>query len=112
MSALEQVHQRIEEDFGQHLEPTRALVRQPSISTEGTGMAEMAYLDRGELPEAYHHTPDFLEYGFGGQLSLFPEAYTIFLNPILGKILGRVEFRIGDQSLTSKMVDLIRERWR
>lgn len=52
MSALERVHQHIEENFGQHLERTKALVRQPSISADGTGMAETARMVADLIREA------------------------------------------------------------
>jgi acetylornithine deacetylase/succinyl-diaminopimelate desuccinylase-like protein len=52
MSTLNQVHQQIEEDFDQHLERTRALVRQPSISADGTGMAETAQMVADLIREA------------------------------------------------------------
>jgi acetylornithine deacetylase/succinyl-diaminopimelate desuccinylase-like protein len=52
MSALEQVYQRIEDDSGRHLERTRALVRQPSISADGTGMAETAKMVADLIREA------------------------------------------------------------
>ncbi len=43
------VQQHIEEHWPAHLEATRAFVRQPSISADGTGMAEMAALVRDRI---------------------------------------------------------------
>lgn len=40
--SLEQVHQYIEENFPAHLEAIREFVRMPSISIDGTGIAETA----------------------------------------------------------------------
>jgi peptidoglycan pentaglycine glycine transferase (the first glycine) len=69
-----------------------------------------AYLETGELPEEYHHSPDFLKYGFGGQVTLFPEAYSIMLNPAIRMILGNMNLTVGDQSMSSKIVDWLRKR--
>ena len=46
---IERVQQHIEEHWPAHLEATRAFVRQPSISADGTGMAEMAALVRDKI---------------------------------------------------------------
>jgi acetylornithine deacetylase/succinyl-diaminopimelate desuccinylase-like protein len=42
--SLERVYAHIDAHFDEHLEATRAFVRQPSISADGTGMVEMAAL--------------------------------------------------------------------
>ena len=60
MTALERVQQHIEENFGQHLERTKALVMQPSISADGTGMAETANMVADLIREA------------GGQAEIVP----------------------------------------
>jgi acetylornithine deacetylase/succinyl-diaminopimelate desuccinylase-like protein len=52
MPALDQIHRHIEENFEQHLERTKAFVRQPSISADGTGMAEMAEMVAAHIREA------------------------------------------------------------
>lgn len=49
MSASARVQAYIEEHWPEHLEATRAFVRQPSISADGTGMAEMAALVREKI---------------------------------------------------------------
>jgi acetylornithine deacetylase/succinyl-diaminopimelate desuccinylase-like protein len=46
---LERVHDYIEEHWPGHLEQTIAFVRQPSISADGTGMAEMAAIIRDRI---------------------------------------------------------------
>jgi acetylornithine deacetylase/succinyl-diaminopimelate desuccinylase-like protein len=60
MSVVERVHRDIEGDFEGHLERTKAFVRQPSISADGTGMAEMAALVAEEIRKA------------GGQAEIVP----------------------------------------
>ena len=52
MSALDRIHRHLDENFDRHLERTRAFVRQPSISADGSGMAEMAQLVAGQIREA------------------------------------------------------------
>jgi len=52
MSALDRIHRHLDENFDRHLERTRAFVRQPSISADGSGMAEMAQLVAGQVREA------------------------------------------------------------
>ncbi len=52
MSALEKVHGHIEGHFDEHLERVKDFVRQPSISADGTGMAEMAELVAAQIREA------------------------------------------------------------
>ncbi len=46
---VERVHRYLDEHWPAHLEVTRAFVRQPSISADGTGMAEMAALVRDKI---------------------------------------------------------------
>jgi acetylornithine deacetylase/succinyl-diaminopimelate desuccinylase-like protein len=60
MSALEQIHHHIDEHFDEHLERVKAFVRQPSISADGTGMAETAAMVAGLIREA------------GGQAEIVP----------------------------------------
>ncbi|NOZ27076.1 MAG: M20/M25/M40 family metallo-hydrolase [Chloroflexi bacterium] len=60
MSVLERIHQHIDEHFDEHLERVRRLVRQPSISADGTGMAETAALVADLIREA------------GGQAEIVP----------------------------------------
>ena len=52
MSALKRIYQHIEEHFDEHLERTKTLVRQPSISADGTGMAETAEMVADLIREA------------------------------------------------------------
>jgi len=52
MSALNRINRHLDENFDRHLERTRAFVRQPSISADGSGMAEMAQLVAGQIREA------------------------------------------------------------
>ncbi|GAB4564631.1 MAG: M20/M25/M40 family metallo-hydrolase [Anaerolineae bacterium] len=52
MTALERIHQHIDEHADAHLDRTRALVRQPSISADGTGMAETAQMIADLISEA------------------------------------------------------------
>lgn len=52
MSTLERIYKRLEQDEEEHLERTKAFVRQPSISADGTGMAEMAELVAEHIREA------------------------------------------------------------
>jgi len=52
VSALEKVHGHIEGHFDEHLERVKAFVRQPSISADGEGMAEMAELVAAQIREA------------------------------------------------------------
>jgi acetylornithine deacetylase/succinyl-diaminopimelate desuccinylase-like protein len=51
MAAREKIHGHIEDHFDQHLERVKAFVRQPSISADGTGMAEMAELVAAQIRE-------------------------------------------------------------
>ena len=46
---VDRVLHYLDEYWPAHLETTRAFVRQPSISADGTGMAEMAALVRDKL---------------------------------------------------------------
>ena len=46
---VERVHHHIERHWAEHLEATREFVRQPSISADGTGMAEMAAIVRDRI---------------------------------------------------------------
>ncbi|MGN6562385.1 MAG: hypothetical protein ACTHMU_06970 [Thermomicrobiales bacterium] len=46
---VERVHRYIDEHWPEHLERTRTFLRQPSISGDGTGMAEMAALVRDKI---------------------------------------------------------------
>ena len=46
---LEREHEYIEEHWPGHLAKTQAFVRQPSISADGTGMAEMAAIIRDRI---------------------------------------------------------------
>ena len=48
---VERVLGYIEEHFEAHLDRTRALLRQPSISADGTGIAETAALLVGWISE-------------------------------------------------------------
>ena len=57
---VERIHRHIDEHFDAHLEQVRRAVRQPSISADGTGMAEMAELLIEMIREA------------GGEASLSP----------------------------------------
>ncbi|MCP4537287.1 MAG: M20/M25/M40 family metallo-hydrolase [Chloroflexi bacterium] len=52
MATLKQIHQHIDENFDEHLERTKAFVRQPSISADGTGMAETAAMVADLIREA------------------------------------------------------------
>jgi len=52
VSTLEKVHKHIEGHFDEHLAQIQAFVRQPSISADGTGMAEMAELVAAQIREA------------------------------------------------------------
>jgi acetylornithine deacetylase/succinyl-diaminopimelate desuccinylase-like protein len=52
MSTLDAIHTHIEQHFDEHLEHTKIFVRQPSISADGTGMAEMAALVAEHIREA------------------------------------------------------------
>lgn len=72
--------------------------------------AALAVLQGGELPEKFHHSPDFLKLGFGGQVTIFPEAYEYSYNPLVRSITRKLEMKVGAQSWTSKMIDRIRKR--
>ncbi|MEJ5199084.1 MAG: M20/M25/M40 family metallo-hydrolase [Anaerolineae bacterium] len=52
MTSLERVYRIIDEQFDAHLERVRTLVRQPSISGDGTGMAETAAMVADLIVEA------------------------------------------------------------
>jgi acetylornithine deacetylase/succinyl-diaminopimelate desuccinylase-like protein len=52
MTSLERIYQDIEDDFEGHLERTKRFVRQPSISADGTGMADMAAMVADQIREA------------------------------------------------------------
>lgn len=52
MSTVERVVGYLEEHFGENLEHVKRLVRQPSISADGTGMAEMAAMLADLIREA------------------------------------------------------------
>jgi acetylornithine deacetylase/succinyl-diaminopimelate desuccinylase-like protein len=69
---VERVHQHIEEHWPAHLEATRAFVRQPSISADGTGMAEMAAIVRDKIR------------ALGGEAEILPTA----LHPV---VWGRID---------------------
>ncbi len=60
MSVLEKIYQHIDENFDEHLKRTKKLVQQPSISADGTGMAETAQLVADLIHEA------------GGQAEIVP----------------------------------------
>jgi lipid II:glycine glycyltransferase (peptidoglycan interpeptide bridge formation enzyme) len=76
------------------------------INREGA----QAFLETGSLPEKFHHTPDFLKYGFGGQVTLFPEAYEYIPNPLLRAVMGRMDLKVGGSGPTSRLIDLFRKR--
>ena len=52
MTSVERIYQHIDAHFDAHLERVRTLVRQPSISGDGTGMAETAAMVAGLIREA------------------------------------------------------------
>jgi acetylornithine deacetylase/succinyl-diaminopimelate desuccinylase-like protein len=52
MSRTGTIHQHIDTHFDEHLERTKAFVRQPSISSDGRGMKEMADLVAEQIREA------------------------------------------------------------
>mgnify|MGYP005857822071 CR=1 FL=1 len=52
MPSLERIYACIDDHFADHLERVRTLVRQPSISGDGTGMAETAALVADLIREA------------------------------------------------------------
>jgi acetylornithine deacetylase/succinyl-diaminopimelate desuccinylase-like protein len=49
---IERIYQHIDDNFDAHLERTRKVVRQPSISADGTGMPEMAEMVADLIREA------------------------------------------------------------
>jgi acetylornithine deacetylase/succinyl-diaminopimelate desuccinylase-like protein len=52
VSALERIHRHIDDNFEEHLERVKRLVRQPSISADGTGITEMANMVADLIREA------------------------------------------------------------
>ncbi len=69
---VERVHRHIDEHWSEHLEAARAFLRQPSISGDGTGMAEMAALVRDKIV------------GLGGEAAIVPTP----LHPV---VWGRID---------------------
>lgn len=63
-----------------------------------------------ELPETLRHSPDFLKYGFGGRVELYPEAYEYIVNPVFRTVLHKLDLRVAEQTITSKILDLVRKR--
>jgi lipid II:glycine glycyltransferase (peptidoglycan interpeptide bridge formation enzyme) len=70
----------------------------------------LAWLQNGELPEQYRHTPDFLKYGYGGEVAILPEAYENSFNPLISLAMKNLKLHVNDQSWSSKFVDRIRKR--
>jgi peptidoglycan pentaglycine glycine transferase (the first glycine) len=78
---------------------------------EGINLAGARKVLQGEpLPEALQHSPDFLKYGFGGKVVLYPESYDMVFNPMLCWAYSRLPLRVGESTILSKMVDFFRKR--
>jgi lipid II:glycine glycyltransferase (peptidoglycan interpeptide bridge formation enzyme) len=52
--------------------------------------AARAVLNGGSLPESRRSSPDFFKLGFGGRVTVYPEAYDHFYNPLLNRLYGKV----------------------
>jgi peptidoglycan pentaglycine glycine transferase (the first glycine) len=64
----------------------------------------------GDLPEKLMHSPDKLKYGFGGQIALFPRAYTYVPRGVLGHVFEKVRPEVGGRNVVSRFMDLLRKR--
>jgi acetylornithine deacetylase/succinyl-diaminopimelate desuccinylase-like protein len=89
------IHAHIDAHFDAHLEATRAFVRQPSISADGTGMAEMAAICAAKIR------------ALGGEAEVVPTAG----HPV---VWGHVRGRSAKTLLIYSMYDVqpvAGERW-
>ncbi len=69
----------------------------------------LATLAGQELPEALHHSPDFIKYGFGGTVILYPPAFDLLPNPILNWFYRKTNPQIiGEHTLQSRLLSKLR----
>jgi lipid II:glycine glycyltransferase (peptidoglycan interpeptide bridge formation enzyme) len=81
------------------------------VDLEGVDAEAAKNFLQGEaLPEAIRHSPDQLKYGFGGKVTLYPAAYEIIFNPVYRWLVDKLKLQVARQTLSSKMLDLIRKR--
>lgn len=92
---IDLVHQQIEQDFDEHIERVRTLVRQPSISGDGTGMDETAAMVADLIREA------------GGEAEIVP-------TPLFPVVFGEINVGAPKTLLLYGMYDVqpvIGESW-
>ncbi len=70
----------------------------------------LAWNSKGELPDEYRQTPDFMKIGYGGQVTIFPIAYDFVYNPILRSARKYFNLQVHGNSLSTKVIDWIRKR--
>jgi lipid II:glycine glycyltransferase (peptidoglycan interpeptide bridge formation enzyme) len=78
---------------------------------EGVNPLGAKKVQKGEsLPEELKHSPDFIKYGFGGDLILYPGAYDLVFNPIIRMVYDKIPLDVNGHTPFSKILDRIRKR--
>jgi lipid II:glycine glycyltransferase (peptidoglycan interpeptide bridge formation enzyme) len=67
-------------------------------------------LEGHSLTDWTRNTPDQLKYGFGGTITLYPEAYDIVYNPVYRWLYYTLKPQVAKQSILSKVLDFFRKR--
>lgn len=62
------------------------------------------------LKDFVRNSPDQLKYGFGGTITLFPQAYDLVYNPVYRWLYYRLKPQVAKQSIVSKVLDFFRKR--
>jgi lipid II:glycine glycyltransferase (peptidoglycan interpeptide bridge formation enzyme) len=70
-----------------------------------------AVLKNGSLPESRRSSPDFFKLGFGGQVTLYPEAYDHVYVPVVSWLYRCVAPKTGGGARLYRMLDRYRRRF-
>ena len=68
-----------------------------------------AILAGKKLPDKIRNSPEFIKYGFGGEIILSPPAYDYLPNPLFNLIYRALMGTIGGYTPTSKLFRIIRK---
>jgi lipid II:glycine glycyltransferase (peptidoglycan interpeptide bridge formation enzyme) len=81
------------------------------LDLEGIDPVNARKILQGESSrELISGTRDQLKYGFGGEITFFPEAYDFVFNPVYRRLYYRLKPQVAKQSITSKILDFFRKR--
>ncbi len=69
------------------------------------------FLNDEPLPESLINSYDFLKYGYGGKVVIFPEPYDMIFNPVYRWLFHRMKLQVTQQNnALSKSIDFFRKR--